>query len=90
VEDAVKDVREKLNGTDAEAIKKATEELQTRFQAISAELYKQAASQKAGPQPEDPTGSSGPSGTTGGSTAKPDDNVVDADFEVVDDDKKKS
>ena len=90
VEDAVKDVREKLNGTDAEAIKKATEELQTRFQAISAELYKQAASQKPGPQPEDPTGSSGPSGTTGGSTAKPDDNVVDADFEVVDDDKKKS
>ncbi len=90
VEDAVKEVREKLNGTDAEAIKKATEELQTRFQAISAELYKQAASQKPGPQPEDPTGSSGPSGTTGGSTAKPDDNVVDADFEVVDDDKKKS
>ena len=63
VEDAVKDVREKLNGTDAEAIKKATEELQTRFQAISAELYKQAASQKPGPQPDDPTGSSGPSGS---------------------------
>jgi molecular chaperone DnaK len=87
VEDAVKDVREKLNGTDAEAIKKATEELQSRFQAISAELYKQAASKKPGPQPDDPTGSSG---TTGGSTTKPDENVVDADFEVVDDDKKKS
>jgi molecular chaperone DnaK len=91
VEDAVKDVREKLNGTDSEAIKKATEELQTRFQAISAELYKQAAAQKSGPPPEDPTGSAGPSGSAGGSTAKPaDDNVVDADFEVVDDDKKKS
>ena len=87
VEDAIKDVREKLNGTDADAIKKATEELQSRFQAISAELYKQAASQKPGPQPGDATGSSG---STGGSTAKPDDNVVDADFEVVDDDKKKS
>src|ERR1700723_2845534 len=86
VEDAVKDVREKLNGTDAEAIKKATEELQSRFQAISAELYKQAASKKPGPQPDDPTGSSG---TTGGSTTKPDENVVDADFEVVDTDKKK-
>jgi molecular chaperone DnaK len=86
VEDAIKDVREKLNGTDAEAIKKATEELQSRFQAISAELYKQAASQKPGPQPGDTSGSSG---STGGS-AKPDDNVVDADFEVVDDDKKKS
>src|SRR6202140_1979985 len=87
VEDAVKDVREKLNGTDAEAIKKATEELQSRFQAISAELYKQAASKKPGPQPDDPTGSSG---STGGGATKPDENVVDADFEVVDDDKKKS
>jgi molecular chaperone DnaK len=87
VEDAIKDVREKLNGTDAEAIKKATEELQSRFQAVSAELYKQAASQKPGAQPGDPTGSSG---STGDSTTKPDENVVDADFEVVDDDKKKS
>src|ERR1700687_3399786 len=51
VEDAIKDVREKLNGTDADAIKSATEELQTRFQAISAELYKQAAAQKPGAQP---------------------------------------
>jgi molecular chaperone DnaK len=90
VEDAIKDVREKLNGTDAEAIKKATEELQTRFQAISAELYKQAAAQKTGPQPGDAPGSSSQSGGPGGSATKSDDNVVDADFEVVDDDKKKS
>jgi molecular chaperone DnaK len=91
VEDAIKEVREKLNGTDAEAIKKATEELQSRFQAISAELYKQAAAQKSGPQPGDATGgSSSTSGGPGGSSTKSDDNVVDADFEVVDDDKKKS
>ena len=88
VEDAIKDVREKLNGTDAEAIKKATEELQSRFQAISAELYKQAAAQKPGPAPGDAGGPS--AGTGASSTAKPDENVVDADFEVVDDDKKKS
>ncbi len=87
VEDAIKDVREKLNGTDSDAIKKATEELQTRFQAISAELYKQAAGQKPGSQPGDSTGSSG---SAGSGAAKPDENVVDADFEVVDDDKKKS
>jgi molecular chaperone DnaK len=86
VEDAIKDVREKLNGTDAEAIKKATEELQTRFQAISAELYKQAASQKSGPEAGEAAGSSGSTS----SSAKADENVVDADFEVVDDDKKKS
>jgi molecular chaperone DnaK len=91
VEDAIKDVREKLAGTDSDAIKKATDELQNRFQAISAELYKQAASQKPGPQPSDPTGSSGgAAGGPGGGPSKADDNVVDADFEVVDEDKKKS
>jgi molecular chaperone DnaK len=63
--------------------------LQNRFQSISAELYKQAASQKPGPGPE-PGDATGTTGSPGGSTAKSDDNVVDADFEVVDDDKKKS
>jgi molecular chaperone DnaK len=90
VEDAIKDVREKLNGNDIDAIKSATEELQTRFQAISAELYKQAASQqKSGPQTGgQPSGE--PSGAAEGHGAgKPGDQVVDADFEVVDDDKKK-
>jgi molecular chaperone DnaK len=84
VEDAIKDLREKLAGNDIDAIKRATEELQTRFQGISAELYKQAAaSQQQTPPP--PTEEA--EGTTGG--AKPDEKVVDADFEVVDDDKKK-
>jgi molecular chaperone DnaK len=91
VEDAIKDVRDKLNGNDADAIKRATEELQTRFQNISAELYKQAASQKAGAQhggTAGPAGSEGAEGT--GGAGRSGDNVVDADFEVVDEDKKKS
>jgi molecular chaperone DnaK len=88
IEDAIKEVREKLNGNDVEAIKSATEELQNRFQGISAELYKQAASQKKGePQPDEHA----EAGTAGNAGAqKPGDHVVDADFEVVDDDKKKS
>jgi molecular chaperone DnaK len=87
VEDAIKDVREKLNGTDVDAIKQATEELQKRFQGISAELYKQAAAQKSAGEPD----ASAHTGTAGeGGAAKPDDNVVDADFEVVDEDKKKN
>jgi molecular chaperone DnaK len=85
VEDAIKDLREKLTGNDVDAIKRATEELQTRFQAISAELYKQAASQQ---QQQTPPPTEEGTGTTAG--AKPDEKVVDADFEVVDDDKKKS
>src|SRR6202045_2240238 len=79
VEDAIKDVREKLNGNDVDAIKSATEELQTRFQAISADLYKQASASQSTPPPE-----------SGGTADKGEEKVVDADFEVVDEDKKKS
>jgi molecular chaperone DnaK len=90
VEDAIKNVREKLNGNDVDAIKSATDELQNRFQGISAELYKQAASQKSGAQHGETGGASGASREAGAGQTKPDENVVDADFEVVDDDKKKS
>jgi molecular chaperone DnaK len=86
VEDAIKNVREKLNGNDVEAIKQATEELQNRFQSISAELYKQAASQTGAR----PGGGAADSTTEGATSGRPGDDVVDADFEVVDDDKKKS
>jgi molecular chaperone DnaK len=91
VQDAIDDVREKLKGTDVDAIKQASEELQKRFQGISAELYKQAAAQRPGEQATgEPGGSTGTGTAGGGSAAKPDDNVVDADFEVVDEDKKKN
>jgi molecular chaperone DnaK len=84
VQDAIKEVREALKGEDLDAIKRATETLQTRFQAISAELYKQA--QTAANQPSgDAAGSAEPK-----KEGKPGDHVVDADFEVVDEDKKKS
>ena len=86
VEDAIKNVREKLKGNDVEAIKQATEDLQNRFQNISAELYKQAASQ-TGAQTR---GGAARSTEERGTAGKPDENVVDADFEVVDEDKKKS
>jgi molecular chaperone DnaK len=82
VEDAIKEVREVLKGEDADAIKRATENLQNRFQAISAELYKQAAAN----QPSGDSTTSAEPKTEG----KPGDHVVDADFEVVDEDKKKS
>src|ERR1700730_82155 len=87
LEGAIKNVREKLNGNDADAIKQATDELQNRFQNVSAELYKQAASQAGGAQ----TGGGAAEPKAGGATpGKSGENVVDADFEVVDDDKKKN
>ena len=82
VEDAIKNVREKLTGNDVEAIKRAADDLQNRFQSISAEMYKRATSQ--------PDGGATHSSAEGATSGKRDDNVVDADFEVVDDDKKKS
>jgi molecular chaperone DnaK len=89
VEEAIKEVRAKLAGDDAEAVKRATEDLEAKFQAISAELYKQAASQGgAHAEPSTPESASEPKAETG--SKKSGDKVVDADFEVVDEDKKKS
>src|SRR5206468_12419308 len=53
VEDAIAAVREAINKNDTDAIKRAYDDLQSKFQDISAELYKQASAQ-AGPQPGGP------------------------------------
>ncbi|MFV0336951.1 MAG: molecular chaperone DnaK [Chthoniobacterales bacterium] len=89
VEEAVTKLREALKGDDIDAIKSATEDLQNKFQEISAELYKNAAPEGAaapgsGPAPE-PNASAG-----NASEAKAEDgDVVDAEFEMVDEDKDK-
>src|SRR6266516_4342504 len=57
VEDAIAAVREAINKNDTDAIKRAYDDLQNKFQDISAELYKQASAQ-AGPQPG--SGQTGP------------------------------
>jgi len=83
IEDEIAKVREALKGTDIEAIKSSYETLQTKFQEVSAELYKQAAA-SAGPAAEAAAGA-------GHSSAEPkkDADVIDAEFEAVDEDKKK-
>jgi len=85
IEEAIAKVRETLKGNDADAIKSASDALQTKFQAVSEELYKQAAAQQqqAGPGPE-AAGASAQS-----EPKKADADVVDAEFEMVDEDKKK-
>jgi len=83
VEDAIKAVREALNGNDLDAIKKATDDLQTRFQAVSADLYKQAASQT---KPQEPAAGAGEAPKAEDSQGS--EKVVDADFEVVDEEKR--
>ena len=84
VEDAVAKVREALKGNDNDAVKSAFDSLQAKFQEVSSELYKKASPQaEPGPGP-----SAGPS--AGAEAEKKDSDVVDAEFEMVDEDKKKN
>jgi molecular chaperone DnaK len=69
-------------------MKRTYDDLQNKFQEISADLYKQASAQ-AGPRPgPQPGPEAQPRGAEEGA-AKRDGDVVDAEFEVVDEDKKK-
>ncbi|MBE6927443.1 MAG: molecular chaperone DnaK [Ruminococcaceae bacterium] len=70
IEAAVNDLKEKNKGNDVEAIKASTDALQKAFYAVSEKLYQQ-----------NPQGT--PTGDFGGGA--PDDGVVDADFEEVND-----
>ena len=76
---AVEKLKEANKGTDTAAIKAATEEVQKAFYAISDKLYQNAA----------PQGNPGAQAGAAGAGAAPDDGVVDADYEVVDDDNNK-
>ncbi|XAO71127.1 MAG: molecular chaperone DnaK [Acetobacteraceae bacterium] len=75
-ETAVAAVREAVNGTDPEVLKSATERLTQAAMKIGQAAY-------AASQSEEGAAENASSGE-----AKPDDNVVDADFEDVDDSKK--
>ena len=79
IEDSMAKVKTALAGTDIELIKLASEELTKAFYAVSEKLYSQT-----GAQPGD-TANPGP-GAAGG--AGQDGQYYDADYEVVDDDKK--
>lgn len=87
VENEINKVKEALKGTDTEAIKKATEALTQAFYDISAKIYQQnpgaqGAGFNPGAGPNPGAGAEGHGGPGG------QDNVYDADYKVVDDDKK--
>ncbi|MDY4976028.1 MAG: molecular chaperone DnaK, partial [Clostridia bacterium] len=71
LEGMIKDLKEKTAGTDFEAIKAGTEALTNKFSEISTKLYQQAAAQQQ---------------AQGQQTQQAGDNVVDTDYEVVDED----
>jgi molecular chaperone DnaK len=84
VEDAIAAVRDAINRNDTDAIRRAYDDLQSKFQEVSADLYKQASAQ-AGPPPG---GEAGPRPQPE-KDARREGDVVDAEFEVVDENKKK-
>lgn len=79
VKDGIESVKSALKGTDTEAIKKATEELQKPLYELSAAAYQQA--QQAQQQASGANAGAGAQQTQ----TKDDDNVVDADFKDVTD-----
>ncbi|HUA77733.1 MAG TPA: molecular chaperone DnaK [Acetobacteraceae bacterium] len=81
-ESAMAAVRKATEGTDAAALKSATERLSAVAMKIGEAMYK---AQAAGPQP----GAEPPPGAEGGPSAGSE-KVVDAEFEEVDENKKKS
>jgi molecular chaperone DnaK len=79
-------VRDALKGSDTDAIKSAADALQAKFQEVSSELYKQASAQQAPPQGGE--AGPGPEAHAAEGGAKKEGDVVDAEFEMVDEDKK--
>lgn len=72
----LKTVKDNQDAT-AEELKKATDEVMTKFQKVSQEMYQQAAQEQQAAQGAEQAQDNGPK----------DDNVVDADFKEVDEDK---
>jgi molecular chaperone DnaK len=80
IDDLIAKLRTALSGADLAPVKAASEELQAKFQEITAELYKKTAQEQASaskvPEP-------GYTPTPGGTS--PGGDVIDAEFEMVDD-----
>jgi molecular chaperone DnaK len=85
VKEAVEMVKTALKGDDNDSIKSAMDELNTVMQAFTAELYSQAKAAHPAGAPEE---GAGPGGKPEGKGKGGKDDVIDADFEMVDDKKK--
>ncbi len=92
LEDAIEKVKDALKRDDADAMKTAEEQLTEVWHGVSSDIYAKAREKSgAGAAPE-PGPSAGPQPEAGAEAKKAggkEGDVVDADFEMVDDDKKK-
>lgn len=80
IEAKIADLKKALEGTDTDAIKNATDELQKKFYDVSSKMYQAANPQDAQGTHEGPQGGASNSGAQGG--------TYDGDYTVVDDDNK--
>jgi molecular chaperone DnaK len=80
LESAISKLKEAMNSNNAGTLKSSIEEFNQQWHSISQKLYQQTPPPGQG-QPQ--------SGPTGGTSEKGSSDTVDADYEVVDDDKKK-
>ena len=81
IEEAVATLKKAMEGSDLDAIESATQALTTASHKLAEEMYKKASASAA-------AGETGATGGEGAGTTKPDEKVVDAEFEEVDKDKK--
>ncbi|HBQ65053.1 MAG TPA: molecular chaperone DnaK, partial [Clostridiales bacterium] len=87
LETGVNKLKEALKGTDISTVKKEHEDLQQAFYDISSRMYQQTGGPQPGPEGFTPGADAGPQGPEAGAAGG--DNVYDADYKVVDDDKDK-
>jgi len=81
IQKALEQAKSVKDGNDVEAIKKATAELAKASHKLAEEVYTKMSKDQAG-------GAGAAAGAAGGDGKKPDEKVVDAEFEEVDKDKK--
>ncbi|MEK9632638.1 MAG: Hsp70 family protein, partial [Opitutae bacterium] len=91
VADLLSDAKKTLEKSDASLseLKSTKDSLQKSFEELGQEAYKQGAS-AAGASPDGSAQAEGSSDSQSNQSSKKEDDIVDADFEVVDDEKEKS
>lgn len=88
IDSAITDSKTALGGSDVDAMNNAFERLQTASHKLAEVLYSQTANAPAGETPSGEQASSASAGAESGSTSAPDDNVIDAEYVDVEDEKK--
>jgi molecular chaperone DnaK len=85
VETKIKALEEVMTSDDVDMIRTASDALMKSVQELASKAYEKAAEAQGGGEPQDQAGDAGAESSGGGSDS---DGPVDADYEVVDDDKK--